>query len=72
MYVLRYGRLGVFLRNEGTVHPLRRFYRILHAMYSRKFGVSANFVSFFQPATREEGILDFGCVKFGRLCLRYF
>ena len=33
---LRYGLLGTFLRNEGTVHPLRRFYRICHAMSSRK------------------------------------
>ena len=32
MYDLRYGRLGVFLRNEGTVPPLRVFYRIFHAM----------------------------------------
>ena len=40
---LRCGSLGTFLRNEGTVLPLRRFYRICNAMYRRKVGVSVNF-----------------------------
>ena len=52
MYVLRYGRLGVFLRNEGTAHPLRRFYRICHAMSSRKIGFLTQKVIFLQSRNR--------------------